>query len=375
MANNTFYTNQLITYLGNKRALLPFINKVIVDILRKDYINIAREDIVMADLFSGSGVISRLMKTHAGILHVNDFEDYSEIINKCYLTNKNDFNEAKFDELLPRVLNFKRNHTGIIRKNYSPKNDKLIEEDERCFYTNENAIRIDTYRKAIDKIVPEEMKKFFLAPLLYRASVNVNTGGMFKGFYKDKKTKKGKFGGTNEDALKRILKPITIEKPILSDFDSNVFIYKEDANELVKKLSKIDIAYIDSPYNQHPYGSNYFMLNLILENKMPISEISRVSGIPNNWKKSDYYKKGEALRAMDDLISSLDSKWVVVSYSSDGIIKYDEMIDMLKKYGELEPIEAIDIDYNKLKSGRGSRQKEKKVKEYLFVLKKVMNDV
>lgn len=370
MGNNTFYTNQLITYLGNKRNLLTSINQVIVDILKTEYPEVNREDIVMADLFSGSGVVARMMKTYAGKLYVNDFEEYSEIINQCYLTNKNDFNEVKFDELLVKVLSYRKVKNGIIRTNYSPRDDQNIVKDDRCFYTNDNAIRIDTYRKAIDKLVPKDMQKFFLAPLLYRASVNVNTGGMFKGFYKDKETKIGKFGGTNSDSLKRILGKITIEKPILSDFDSKVYVYKKDTNELVKELPKIDIAYIDSPYNQHSYGSNYFMLNLILTNRMPDADVSRVSGIPSNWKPSKYCKKNDALESMEDLVKNLNATWILISYNSDGIISYTQMTEMLKKYGSLEPKEAIDIEYLKLRSGRSDKQKVKKIKEYIFVLKK-----
>ncbi|CDR30649.1 DNA adenine methyltransferase [Acholeplasma oculi] len=356
--------------MGNKRNLLSSINQVIIDILNSEYQGVNREEIVMADLFSGSGVVARMMKTYAGKLHVNDFEEYSEIINQCYLTNKNDFNEGKFDDLLEKVLNYKKVKNGIIRSNYSPKDDRNIVKDDRCFYTNDNAIRIDTYRRAIDKIVPNEMKKFFLAPLLYKASVHVNTGGMFKGFYKDKETKIGKFGGTNSDSLKRILGKITIEKPILSDFDSEVYIYKRDTNELIRDLPKIDIAYIDSPYNQHSYGSNYFMLNLILSNKMPDVEVSRVSGIPSNWKSSNYCKKSEALSSMEDLVRNLNASWILISYNSEGIISYSQMTEMLKKYGSLEPKEAIDIDYSKLKSGRSDKQIVKKNKEYIFVLKK-----
>ena len=48
----------------------------------------------------------------------------------------------------------------------------------------------------------------------------------------------------------------------------------------------------------------------------------------------------------------------------------EEMVEMLEKYGKLEPKKIINIDYNKLKSGRSAKQIDKKVKEYLYVLKK-----
>ena len=47
-----------------------------------------------------------------------------------------------------------------------------------------------------------------------------------------------------------------------SNFDSELEIFQEDTVGLSKKLQNLDVVYLDPPYNQHPYGSNYFMLNL-----------------------------------------------------------------------------------------------------------------
>lgn len=45
-----------------------------------------------------------------------------------------------------------------------------IQKGERVFYTHQNALLIDTYRSLIDEVVPrEELKKFFLAPLITQA--------------------------------------------------------------------------------------------------------------------------------------------------------------------------------------------------------------
>ncbi|MDR0684304.1 MAG: DNA adenine methylase [Spirochaetaceae bacterium] len=38
-----------------------------------------------------------------------------------------------------------------------------------------------------------------------------------------------------------------------------------DSNKIINNIPEVDLAYLDPPYNQHPYGSNYFMLNLILD--------------------------------------------------------------------------------------------------------------
>jgi adenine-specific DNA-methyltransferase len=151
------------------------------------------------------------------------------------------------------------------------------------FYTVDNARRIDIIRDFINT-VNEDYKKYFMAQLLSEASIHTNTAGIFKGFYKDNKTGLGKYGGSGENALSRILGKINITHPTLSNFETEYKVYQEDANILVNKLKNedIDITYIDPPYNQHPYGSNYFMLNVILNQFVDENNISRVSGIPTN---------------------------------------------------------------------------------------------
>jgi adenine-specific DNA-methyltransferase len=135
---------------------------------------------------------------------------------------------------------------------------------------------------------------------------------------------------------------------------------------LVKHLRGLDITYVDPPYNQHPYGSNYFMLNTILKNKVGES-ISTVSGIPNDWNKSAYNKKKEALLAFEELVKDIDSKYLIISYNNEGFISQDEMENMLSKYGELKTKE---IDYVAFRGSRNLQNRNIHTTEYIFVLKK-----
>lgn len=358
-----YYDSQLITYLGNKRKLISYIEDIIHDIAQKE-----NKNLIMADLFSGSGVVARIMKKYASRVIANDLETYSRIVNECYLTNKKDFPLTDYNNY-KEALNYYLNNNkveGIISKYYAPKDDENIQKGERVFYTRENALIIDTARTFIDTL-PIDMQKFFLAPLIYEASVHTNTSGVFKGFYKDTATGIGKFGGDGENALKRIKGKIEIPKPVFSTNDCEIEIYQEDTNELVKKLNKIDIAYIDPPYNQHPYGSNYFMLNIIAENKLNIENISQVSGIPKDWNRSDYNKKEKALVAFEDMISNLHTKYAIISYNSEGFISLEEMTSMLSKYGS---VTIKEITYNTFRGSRNLKNRSIYVDEYLFLLTK-----
>lgn len=363
MENEKFLTEQIITYLGNKRKLLDNITKEVETIL--DELGVEKAKI--CDLFSGSGIVARKLKQYASTIYANDLEEYSYVINDCYLSNKEDFNESFYNECLDKILS-EPLIEGVITTHYAPKDDNNIQEGERAFYTHRNAMIIDTIRVAIDKHVPRSYKKYFIAPLLYEASVHANTSGVFKGFYKSKTKDVGKFGGEGENALERIMGKIELKKPILSDNTSNVKLFQEDANILVKHLKGLDITYIDPPYNQHPYGSNYFMLNTIIDNKVG-TDISKVAGIPKGWNKSSYNKKNEALKTFEELIKNIDSKYLIISYNNEGFISYDEMVRMLSKYGDLKTKE---IDYVAFRGSRNLKDRNIHTTEYLFILKKTI---
>lgn len=363
--NREFLTTQIITYLGNKRRLIGNIEKEIESIAEKS----GKEKLVCTDLFSGSGIVARMLKRHSSKLIVNDLENYSSVINSCYLINKKDFPKDECEYLRKKIEDSCRLEKlpGIISMNYAPQDDDNIKKGERVFYTHQNAVLIDTYRTLIDKFVPDEnLRKFFLAPLITEASVHVNTSGVFKGFYKDKNTGIGCFGAAGKNALTRIFGRIELKEPVFSNFESDLEIYQKDTVLLSKELKNLDIAYLDPPYNQHPYGSNYFMLNLILKNKLDV-EISKISGITQGWNRSVFNKPYSALKSMEEIVSSLDSKFIVISYNSEGFISFDEMSEMLKKYGKLKTVE---IAYNTFRGSRNLRNRDIHVSEYLFILEK-----
>ena len=363
--NPAYLTTQLITYLGNKRSLIGYIENEVNQIAAE----LGKKKLVCADLFSGSGVVARMLKSHSSTLIVNDLEEYSAEINSCYLSNKSDFPAAAYKKYYQKIQTLceQKKIPGIITKNYAPKNDKKIQPGERVFYTHQNALLLDTYRTLIDRVVDKpELKKYFLAPLITEASVHTNTSGVFKGFYKDKNTGLGCFGASGKDALTRIMGKIELKEPVLSNFESDVVIYKKDAITLASELQKLDIAYLDPPYNQHPYGSNYFMLNLILKNKLDV-EVSPVSGITQGWNRSVFNKAKLALDSMEQIIASLQSKYTIISYNSEGFITFDQMVQMLAKYGE---VKTVEINYNTFRGSRNLQNRSIHVSEYLFVLKK-----
>ena len=360
---NEYLTQQLITYIGNKRALLGFIDNGVRKVQKK----LNKNKLKTFDVFSGSGIVARYLKQFSELLIVNDLENYSKIINECYLSNEEDIDFNLLREYYRELISKSNKELvkGIISELYAPKNDKDIMPDERVFYTCRNAMFIDTIRQLIDKI-PINDQKYFLAPLLSEASIHANTSGVFKGFYKNKETGIGQFGGKNGDALFRITGDIKLPFPIFSNFSCDTIIYNDDSNSILNKLPEVDLAYLDPPYNQHPYGSNYFMLNLILDYKYP-ETASKISGIPEDWKRSAYNKNSHALSALTYLVENIKSKYLLISFNSEGFITTEQMKEMLNKYGKFEILET---KYNTFRGSRNLINREIHVKEYLYLLDK-----
>jgi adenine-specific DNA-methyltransferase len=358
-----YLTQQLITYIGNKRALLGFIGDGI-KIARKE---LRKEKLKLFDVFSGSGIVARYFKQFSGLLVVNDLEKYSAVINGCYLSNENELDLPSLRKYYSEIIEElgKGLKKGIVSKLYAPENDEEIKQDERVFFTSRNAMYIDTARQLIDKI-PTEEQKYFLAPLLSEASIHANTSGVFKGFYKNRDTGIGQFGGSNKDAIFRIRGDINLPFPVFSNYSCPVIVLNGDSNQIIKDAPEVDIAYLDPPYNQHPYGSNYFMLNLILDYKHP-ENTSEVSGIPEDWNRSDYNKSQKALAALTELVGGVKAKYVLISFNSEGFISIEQMKEMLTKIGKFQVLET---KYNTFRGSRNLNDREIHVKEYLYLLEK-----
>ncbi|MDC7221819.1 MAG: DNA adenine methylase [Spirochaetales bacterium] len=377
--NQPYLTQQIIAYIGNKRRLLSLIEQGI----EKSLSGKSPGSIKFLDLFSGSGIVARLGKYMGFEVYANDWEYYSYILNRGYLgTNPSDLDllfggEKAFEELLRKINTLPapapKNH--YISRYYSPGDrdiDKADFRTERLFYTRENGLKIDGIRQFIEEEYggkdQSASKDLLTALLLYEAATHTNTSGVFKAFHKG-------FGGHGRDAMKRITAPIELHRPPLWERQAPVHIFNEDANDLIRNrnLGTMDIVYLDPPYNQHQYGSNYHMLNTIaLWDKIPapldLNEkgvLKEKAAIRKDWinTRSDYCYRDSAVSSFRDLLDNLDARNILISYSTDGIIPFEIMKDLCARRGE---ISLVTNEYTTYRGGKQSNSR--KVSNIEFVL-------
>jgi adenine-specific DNA-methyltransferase len=363
-----YLTTGLLTYLGNKRALLPHLESAVLTVRTA----LGGRRLRALDAFSGSGAVSRMLKRHSAVLVANDLEDYCRVVSTCHLANTADVPLAEVVRHVARINALMRGlgdggPRGFVERLYAPADDDAVRPGERVFYTRDNARRLDVARQEI-ALLPTELQPFLLAPLLAEASVRANTSGVFKGFHKDRRTGLGKLGATHGDALARILAPVELRPPALSRFASEVRVLQRDASDLpgVDAAHDLDLVYLDPPYNQHPYGSNYFMLNLLTRYEEP-SALSPVSGIPVDWTRSAWNVRARSTDLFAALAAGLDTRYLLVSFNDEGFIDPATMRLILDSLGE---VSQMSLRHSTFRGSRNLRGRPLHVTEHLYLVRR-----
>ena len=338
-------------YLGNKTRMLENINSVILD-------NNITEGI-FCDLFAGSGSVGDYFKERFQIIS-NDYLHSLSIVNKAKLENKD----------IPSFKNFIKKH-GVdpftyfnnkiyisdsqffITNNYSPKGN-------RQFFTEKNATKIDGIRIEIEKlykdfIIDLKERNFLIASLIESVMGVSNTTGTYEAYLKN----------WDNRALKEFeLQPINIRK---ANKIFNNTIYNKDSNELLRKING-DVLYIDPPYTVTDYNSAYHVLESISKYDYPT--IGGITGRRKEiTKKSKYTKKKQALINFEDLFRQANFNHILVSYSTQGLVSVDELVELAKKFAINNEVKVYEFPFREYKNIRSS-QKGDDLKEIILYFKK-----
>ncbi|MES2498764.1 MAG: DNA adenine methylase [Pseudomonadota bacterium] len=327
-STDSYVFHQLIPYIGNKRKLLPLIDRAI----EASGIGPGAS---FVDLFAGSGVVARYAKARGFRVIANDWEPYAEQINRCYVGGNTApvYGNFTYMEMIGR-LNALPPTAGWVTAHLCPDDDAHYDIGrDRLFYMRKNGMRIDAIRAEIARLIADEtldagQAACLIAPLLYQCCYTSNTSGVFKGFHAG-------WGGSNGTALYRIGADLALEPAIFHHNGLINEVTRLDAQGFGREHGgSYDFVYIDPPYNQHPYGSNYHVLNSVALWDKPtlspkISGRGDKSGIRLDWRterRSPYNSAGKATAAFRDLIDGLAARFIAISYSTDGNIPLIDMV-------------------------------------------------
>ena len=333
--------NQLIPYIGNKRKLLW----LIAEAIRQTGITGG----TFVDFFAGSSVVARLAKTLGYRVVANDWEPYAHILNQCYVQCNTLPAYAALGGAMRAfaLLNQAAPLEGYVARHLCPRDDTYPDPaTERMFFTHANGAKIDAMREQIRRweqegVLTDDETAVLLAALVYAVSYTSNTSGVFKGFHRG-------WGGQTRTALYRILSTIELRPPVLYDNGLDNGATRLDAQALAEALraagEEIALAYLDPPYNQHPYGSNYHVLNTVVLGDQPrlspqITARTK-SAIRTDWRttRRSAYNYAGALRAYDLLLQTIPARAILTSYSTDGNMPLGEILDCAARRGAIRVV-------------------------------------
>jgi adenine-specific DNA-methyltransferase len=153
-----------------------------------------------------------------------------------------------------------------------------------------------------------------------------------------------------------------------------------DAFEFVTAAAEdyvFDLTYVDGPYNQHSYRSNYHIWEtLVLWDKPETYGIAK-KRVDCRTLKSPYNSKKTALPALEAVVAAVRSRYVLLSFNNEGFIPLEEMTAMLGKYGKLDVFEVDHkrhigsaIGIHNLHGEKVGTPGAKKNLEYFYLLEK-----
>lgn len=323
-------------YTGSKYQLSNWI----VDLIRDNC-----EGDSFCDLFAGTAIMSKQMLDNVQEIYINDFLYSNEVIYRAF------FEQADFDNVKLCALKneFLKKDISEIAENYVSKNFG------GKFFSYNDSLRIGYIREQIeiDNNLNKKEKHILLASLLYSLDKAANTVGHYDAYIKGKPI--------NDSFAFDLIEPYEFK-------NKKLHISRLDANILAKNIS-CDIVYIDPPYNSRQYSRFYHVLENITKWEKP--ELFGVACKPKPENMSEYCKRS-ATKTFEELISSLNCKYIVVSYnntynsrssSSRNKISLEDIQRILENKGAISIFEKEHPYFNAGKSNLANH------KELIFIIK------
>lgn len=336
-------------YIGSKDKLLPAIHALLYD---KGLLN---QRLRFFDAFCGTGAVANSLKNQYDLI-INDSMNWSVLYTRGRIMGQScSFSSLGFDPF----EYFRENQVsakGFFYTNYSPAGS------DRMYFTSENAGRIDYIRKTIEdwrlkgKLTINEYS-YLIYCLIEGISSVSNTAGVYGAFLKhwDKRAYKAiQFLRVSEN----LFNAVDEDYPLIST-----------CQRIEDEIGDIDcdILYLDPPYTQNQYGTQYHLLETLVLNDEP--ELSKVTGSrPVTPMKSYWSKDIFSQVLLDKVVAETRARYIIMSYNNDGFMSKEYIESIFKRYGIPETYECIEIDYKKYNNFKCREQSGHC--EYLFFVEK-----
>ena len=321
-------------YIGCKTKLVDWIFNLI---------NEQTHDVhSFCDIFAGTGVVAhRALQTYERVV-VNDFLHSNNVMYRAFFA-PTEWSEERVQTIINEFNDINPTNIG---ENYFSKNF-----GGKYFYHDTAKIvgYIRGRLQSLQKDLTDKEYAVLLASLIYSIDRHANTMGHFDAYHR-------KAPAAHQFQMRMIE----------AESYNGVEIHQEDANQLARNIN-VDLTYLDPPYNSRQYSRFYHVYENLVQWKKP--QLYGTALKPKEENMSDYCRNA-AFNAFTDLVSHLDSRYLVVSYnntyhskstSSENKIKLEQLEEVLNKCGKTK---IFNHEFKAFNSGKTEFDDHR---EYLFI--------
>jgi adenine-specific DNA-methyltransferase len=327
-------------YIGNKTKLLPFLSRAI------DTIGIPPG--IAHDAFAGTASVGRALKANGWRVHSSDLMTYSYVMQRAYVV------ASRIDEfaqlanadadvgrlfasrgLLPGASRSSQpsrssSRSGLPRRLMrlaavaehlsagTPTSDGFFSRSfsplgGRMYFTDDNARRIDGARTTLhrwrsESLISDDTYYLLLAAIIEGADRVANTAGVYAAYIKRWQS--------------NALRPFTVVAAPPIPSRSRCVAHQGDAAEVAREVGRIDLLYVDPPYNTRQYAGYYHVPELLARGWFgePVHLRGKTGLIADNQQRSAWCSRRDAPAALHELLAATRARHVLVSYNSEGVI-------------------------------------------------------
>lgn len=290
----------MIKYLGSKKRLLPVLGEIFSRSGAKTAL----------DLFTGTTRVAQEFKRQGAEVTAVDLSRYSKVFADCWIAT--DSSEVNFKELNEAINNLNKlpGQPGYFTDTFCIKSR---------FFQPKNGAKVDAVREAIES----DYRNSYLFPILLTSLILAadrvdSTTGIQMAYVKN--------------WSERSFNDLELRVPDLLPGKGRSI--QGDALRLAETLDEFDLAYLDPPYNQHRYFSNYHIWETLVAWDKPDHYGIACKRIDtrDDSTKSRFNEKSNMVSALRKVIHDIKASTVVISYNDESWLSSEELIEMCSRF-------------------------------------------
>ncbi|HBX81023.1 MAG TPA: DNA methyltransferase [Propionibacteriaceae bacterium] len=300
----------MIKYLGSKRRLVGVLGGLLG----------AAEATTALDLFTGTTRVAQEFCRRGAFTTAVDTASYAEVFGQCYI------------ETDAATVDLEALGEALRRLGELPGRDGYVTDvfcTQARYFHPDNGRRIDAIRAGIDDMFGDDPLRPLLLTSLVEAADRVDsTVGVQMAYLKK--------------WAPRALRPLRLRAPVLIPGSGRAL--RADAATAVQTLPRVDLAYLDPPYNQHRYFTNYHVWETLVRGDDPeaygVARKRIDAREPET--KSVFNGRRTLPPALRQVIQDVDAEVVVVSFNDEGFVPLEDLVEFCRERGGDVAVLAFD---------------------------------